>query len=157
VNGQPISRLSVISQLEQQSGDQALQALVTQTLIQQEASKRNITISQNDVNNQIKTIQNNLSKQGQTLSAALQAQHMTQKELEDQIKLQLMVEKMVGPVKVTDKQILDYMNQNKASLPATVTPSQVAQQLQQQNLQQKEQEFVSGLQSKSHVTYWVSY
>jgi len=45
VNGQPISRFTVISELEKQSGKQALTSLVNQTLIFQEAKKKNITVS----------------------------------------------------------------------------------------------------------------
>ncbi len=157
VNGQPIYRLDVINQLEQQYGDQEMQSLVTQALIKQEANKRHITVSQQEINSQMTTIENNLKKQGETLDSALQQQHMTKQQLTDQIVLQQEIQKMVGNVNVTDQQVKDYMNQNKGSLPAGTTASQVKQQLQQQELQQKEQQFVTDLQTHAHITSWVDY
>ncbi len=157
VNGQPIYRLDVINQLEQQYGDQEMQSLVTQALIQQAASQRHITVSQQEINSQITTIENNLKKQGETLDSALQQQHMTRQQLTDQIVLQQEIQKMVGKVVVTNQQVKDYMSQNKGSLPAGTTTSQVNQQLQQQELQQKEQQFVTDLQTHAHITSWVDY
>ena len=157
VNGQPIYRFNVIGQLEQQYGDQEMQSLVTQALIQQAASQRHITVSQQEINSQITTIENNLKKQGETLDSALQQQHMTRQQLTDQIVLQQEIQKMVGKVVVTNQQVKDYMSQNKGSLPAGTTTSQVNQQLQQQELQQKEQQFVTDLQTHAHITSWVDY
>ncbi|HUD44797.1 MAG TPA: SurA N-terminal domain-containing protein [Patescibacteria group bacterium] len=157
VNDQPISRLDVIKSLEQQGGKQALQSIVTTTLIKQEANKRGISVSQNDINNELKTIQGNLSKQGQTLDSALAAQGMTKQSLIDQITLQKEVEKMVGPVTVTNKDVSDYISKNKANIPPGTTDAAVKTQLQQQELQQKEQSFVEGLQNKAKISYWVNY
>ena len=157
VNGQPIYRLDVVNQLEQQYGDQEMQSLVTQALITQEANKRHITVSQQEINSQMTTIENNLKKQGETLDSALQQQHMTKQQLTDQIVLQQEIQKMVGNVTVTDQQVKDYMNQNKGSLSVGTTASQVKQQLQQQELQQKEQQFVTDLQTHAHITSWVDY
>src|SRR5258706_15504399 len=42
VNGQPISRLSIIQESEKQSGKQALETIVRNTLIEQEAHKANV-------------------------------------------------------------------------------------------------------------------
>ncbi len=40
VNGQPISRLSLVRELEKQGGKQAMDSLITKTLIDQEAKKK---------------------------------------------------------------------------------------------------------------------
>lgn len=157
VNGQPISRLNVIHSLEQQGGKQALDSLITDTVIKQEASKRHITITQQDIDSQMKGIESNLAKQGQTLDAALAAQGMTRSDLTQRIMIQSYVQKMVGPVSVSDKEISDYMTQNKDSLPPGSDANSVKQQLMQQKLQQKEQTFVQDLTSKAKVTRWVNY
>jgi hypothetical protein len=54
VNGQPISRLTVIQDLERQGGKQTLDTLITKSLIKQEAKKKNITVSQADINSELK-------------------------------------------------------------------------------------------------------
>jgi len=50
VNGQPISRFSVIGELERRGGSQALDSLINQTLILQEAKKQNVTTTDQEIN-----------------------------------------------------------------------------------------------------------
>src|SRR5690349_4974212 len=45
VNGQPISRLSVVREAEKQSGKQSLETIIRNTLVEQEAKKLNVTVS----------------------------------------------------------------------------------------------------------------
>ncbi len=157
VNGQPVSRWAVVHSLEQQGGKQALDSIITDTVIKQEAAKQNITVKQSDIDSQIKTIETNLSKQGETLDSALQAQGMTRQDLNDRMRIQLLVQKMVKPVSVTDAQAKDYMDKNKDNLPPGSTLASVKQQLQQQDLQNEEQTYVNGLRSKAKIAYWVNY
>ena len=157
VNNQPISRWTVVHSLEQQGGKQALDSIITDTVIQQEAAKRHITVNQSDIDSQIKTIQSNLAKQGQTLASALQAQGMTQQDLNNRIKVQVLVQKMVAPVTVSDAEAKDYMNKNKDSVPPGSSLSSVKSQLQQQKVQSEEQSFVDSIRSKAKITYWVNY
>ena len=44
VGGRPITRVELISELEKQGGQQALESLVTKELVKQEAQKKNINI-----------------------------------------------------------------------------------------------------------------
>lgn len=162
VNGQPISRLEVVSQLEKQNGKQALSDLVVNSLIFQEAQKRHIIVSQSDVDADIKTIQDQLKAQGVTLPDALAAKGLTQSDLVDQIKLQKLLDKMVGStVKVTDDDVQAYIDKNQSSLPQDLSEDdlkkQVKSQLEQQQLQDKTQAFVADLQKKAKIMYFVSY
>ncbi len=162
VNGRPIYRPAVISELEKQNGKQALDNLITQDLIVQEAARKNITVSQKEINNQLKTIEKNISSQGLTLDQALQQQGMTKSDLTFQIKLQLMLQKLVGDnVTVTDKEIEDYIAANKDQLPAAASPEaqkeQVSQQLKNQKEQQAIQNYITKLHSDAKITYFVNY
>ena len=161
VNGQPISRLSVVRELEQQGGKQALDSLVTKSLILQEAQKRNIVISQNDVDSELKTIDANLSKQGQKLDQVLALQGMTKDQLVEQIKLQKMLEKMVGNIAVSNKEIDDYIASNAASLPQNQDENtqrqSVKTNLAQQKLNEKAQALLSELRKNAKIDYYVSY
>lgn len=162
VNGQPISRFSVISQLEEQNGKQALDNLVVESLVNQEAKKRNIVISQAEVNSEVAKIEDQLKGQGTTLDSALAARGLTRNDLNNQIKLQDELNKMVGAsVNVSDADIQKYIDQNQDSLPKDLSDSdlrnQVKQQLEQQALQTKTQAFVADLQKKASITYFVSY
>lgn len=161
VNGQMISRYSVIKELERQGGKQTLDAIVTKTLITQEAKKRNVNITPSDVDAELKRINDNLSKQGQKLDQVLALQGMSKDQLVEQIKLQKMIEKMVGSTGVTDKDVNDYITNNKESLPQDLDEKtlkvQVRQRLEQQKLNEKAQTFVENLRKTAKIDYYIKY
>ncbi|MEK7559644.1 MAG: SurA N-terminal domain-containing protein [Patescibacteria group bacterium] len=162
VNGEPISRLSIIKALEKQGGKATLDSLVTKKIIAQEIRKRNITISQSDTDGEIKKITESLKAQGTTIDQALAAQGMTRAQLDDEIKLQLSVQKMVGKdVEVSDKEIDEFIKANKAQFPEGTSEEQIKTQsterIKQQKLQQKTQEFIKNLQEKAKITNFVQY
>jgi len=162
VNGQPISRLAVVSALEKQGGKQALDNLVVESLVTQEAQKRNITVSQSDINDQLNKIEAQLKTQGMTLDDALAAQGLSKSDLMDQLKIQEMLTKMVGgQVSVSDADVQSYINNNQDSLPKNLSDAdlkaQVKSQLEQQQLQTKTQALISQLQKNAKISYFVSY
>ena len=162
VNGEPISRLSVINALEKQSGKKTLDSLITKKLILQEAKKRNITITQNDIDLEIKKITANLQTQGSTLDQALASQGMTKSDLNDEIRVQVAIAKIVGAdVTVTEKEINDFVIANKTQMAEGITEAQFRVQatgeLKQQKLQAKTQEFIKNLQDQAKVTRFTSY
>src|SRR5581483_3218458 len=102
--------LQVIQQAEKQSGKQTLDTLVRDALIEQQAKKENVTVSDQEVNAQIATLQSNLQKQGQNLNQVLATQGMTPDDLKNLIRLDQLVQKMVGKnIKVSDKEVNDYI------------------------------------------------
>lgn len=162
VNGQPISRISVVSELERQSGKQALDTLVTKTLILQEAKKQNITVNQDEINAEVKKIENNVKKQGQTLEQVLALQGMDRAGLINQIEIQKTVEKILGKdISVSDKEVQDYIATNKEALGAdpesNESKTKVKEQLTQQKLSEKFQTWLQNLQKKAKIDYFVSY
>jgi parvulin-like peptidyl-prolyl isomerase len=162
VNGEPITRIQVISDLEKQGGKQALSSLVNQTLILQEARKKNIQASQSEIDAAVKKIEDSLKSQGQTLDAALTAQGMTRQDLSFQLKLRNLVEKLLADkIKVTDKEVADYTEQNKANFPATLSADEikksVTEQLKQQKLGSASQAWLQELTKNAKINYFVNY
>lgn len=162
VNGEPIGRLSVIKELEKQGGKATLESLVTKKIITQEVRKRNITISQSDIDKEIKKIEESLKAQGTTLDQVMKTRGMTETELNDQLKLQLSIAEMVGKdVQVSDKEVIDFMTANKAQFPEGTKEEDIkkqsSEQIKQQKLQQKTQEFIKNLQDKAKITNFVQY
>ena len=160
VNGEPINRLTLINQLEKQTGKKVLEGLVTNTLILQEAKKRNITVSNNEIDSEIKNIDDNLKKRGQSLDQALALQGLTIDAIKKQVKLNLIMRKLLaGKISVSDKDISDYIDQNKKLIPQDAnledTKKQVRQQLEQQKLQEKGQELIKSLQDKAKINYLI--
>lgn len=160
VNGEPINRLTLINQLEKQAGKKVLEGLITNTLILQEAKNKNITVSSDEVNSEIKKIDDNLKKQGQSLDQALALQGLTIDVVKEQVKTSLIVKKLLaGKISVSDKDVSDYIDKNKESIPKDAkledTKKQVRQQLEQQKLQEKYQELIKSLQDKAKINYLI--
>ncbi len=162
VNGKPISRLSVIHQLEKEGGKQVLDNLVVNNLILQEANKEKVTVTSTEVSGQVNKITENLKTSGQSLDTALSSQGMTKKDLEDQVKLQILVQKMASKdISVADKDAQDYFDKNKSSYPKGTkfesVKDQIKSDLQQQKMNQAIQSWIANLKSKAKINYFVSY
>ena len=162
VNGEPITRLSVIKELEKQGGQQTLSSLVNQTLILQEAKKKNVEVSQKEIDASAKQVEDSLKSQGQNLDTALTAQGMTRQDFLMQLKLRSLVEKLLGDqIKVTDKEIADYIETNKETLPTDLKEEEITkgvrEQLKQQKLASKSQEWLANLPKNAKINYFVNY
>lgn len=162
VNGQPISRMAVVHEAEKASGKQALNNLVRNILIEQEAKKENVSVNDKEVDDELKKVESNLTKQGQKLDQVLAMQGMSRSDLRNLIRLDKLVGKMVGKsVKISDKDVKDYIDKNKDLLPKDQSDSQlkatVTDRLKQQQLNEKVQTWLSDLQTKAQILYFVNY
>lgn len=165
VNGQPITRLAYMHETESvyipdarvTAGKQALNQLVTKTLLFQEASKRNIVITEKMVDDEVATTRKSLEKSSQKLEEALSTQGDTLPAYRERIKIQKLIEKLVGDVVITDKEIADYMEKNKDSIPQTADinaiKNQVKETIKQQKYNEKLQALIQSLQQKAKVSY----
>jgi parvulin-like peptidyl-prolyl isomerase len=162
VNGEPITRIQVISELEKQGGKQSLASLVNQALILQEAKKKNIQVSQSEIEASLKQIEDSLKGQGQNLDTALAAQGMTKQDLQEQLKLRNIVEKLLADkIKVTDKEITDYIEKNKDTFPTAMKEDEVkksvGEQLKQQKMSSVSSAWLQELNKNAKINYFVSY
>ncbi len=113
VNGQPIFSWEYISELHQKAGSEILTQMINQKLIEQEISNQNIQIAQNEIDEQIKKIEDSIGTESGGLDAALSLQGMTKNDLIKQIKLQLQLEKLVkGTITISDEEIKSELAQN---------------------------------------------
>ncbi len=162
VNGQPISRVQVLQELEKEGGKSVLDNMIINNLILQEAQKEKVVITDTEINDQIKKYSDKFKSQGQDLNAALKAQGMNQNDLKLQIKLQLLVQKMAGKgITVTDQEAQDYFKQNPTAYPKGAKYADVAAEikdtLQQQKIGTAENDWVTALKAKAKINYFVSY
>jgi foldase protein PrsA len=162
VNGQPITRLSIIQELEKQGGRQALDTLVNQLLIEQEAKKKNVEVSPEEVEGAIKEIEDSLKEQGQDLNTVLSIQGMSRDDFVKQLEIRTLVEKLLADqIKVTDKEVEEYLEQNKEVLPEGVEDNelrkQVEDQLKQQKLGSQSQEWIDNLNKEANINYFINY
>src|SRR3989344_424423 len=162
VNGSPISRWSIISELEKRSGQQALDALVTKKLIDTEAAKKGIVVSQADVDKEIQTLEARITKQGGTLALALSQQGLTEAQLREQILLQKELEKILSDVTaVYDDEVTEYLAKSKTPAPTGVSDAdfktQIKEQLQSQKFGTEADKWITDAKAKANITYFVDY
>jgi hypothetical protein len=165
VNGQLINRFTVIKDLEKQGGKKVLETIVLKTLINQEAKKRKLSVTQDEVDKELLKIENNVTSQGATLDTLLAQQGMTKSDLVGEIKLQLLVTKMVEKnVTVSDKEVDEYLASQNSQISLDLTQptpglSRVQAQaaVRQQKLQGEIQSFVAELKAKAKINYFINY
>ncbi len=162
VNGNPISRISLIRELERRDGKQVLSSLVAQELILQEAKKKNVNVDKKEIDDETKKAEAGLAKQGQNLDQALAIQGLTRKDFIKQLEIEKLVEKIFAKeIQVSDKEVSDYVEQNKTTIPAEMkledVRSAVKKQLEQQKLSVKVQPWLQNLQKNAKINYFVNY
>lgn len=160
VNGQPITRLAYMKELEREAGKRVIQSLVSQKLILDEAKKQNVTVSEEETENEIKKIEESISKQGQNFDELLSLQGITRNELKERIKIQKLVEKMVEKeVTITDKEIDDYLKEDKETLPKDLKPEELREKakenLKQEKVAEKMQTWFGTLQNNAKINYFI--
>lgn len=162
VNGSPISRFSVIQELEKQGGKQTLESLIDKKLIGTELNKQKISVAKEEVDEEIKKIEAQVTSQGGTLEVALAQQGLTKEKLVEQITIQKKLEKLlVDKVAVTDVEIDAYIKDSKTTLPKDMRMDdfrkKIGDQLKQQKFQQEAQKWVSDLTVNAKIKYYVNY
>lgn len=162
VNGSPISRLSIIKELEKQGGKQALEAIIDKKLIETELNKQKIDVSKEEIDAEIEKIKTQVTSQGGTLEMALAQQGLTEDKLREQITIQKKLEKLLAEkVSVSEAEIDAYIKDSKAALPKDMKiedfRKQIGEQLKQQKFQSEAQQWVSDLTANAKIKYYVNY
>ena len=147
VNGEAITRISVIKELERQGGSQALEALVAEALVYQEAGKQNVRVEDSEIDGEVKRIEETVLAQGQKLDDLLSFQGLTREDFTRRLRVQLLSEKLLGDkLKVTQEEIDQYIKDNKD----TFDPA-----LSQEKLKQQVEEFLRQGKFNTDFTPWL--
>ncbi len=162
VNGNSISRMAVIKELEKQGGKQILGEMVNKKLVETELDKQKITITKADVDAEIKKLEDRFAGQGGTLAQMLTQQGLTEDVLRTQITTQLKLEKVLADkVVVTDAEIDAYIKDSKAVVPKDMKVEDfrksISEQLKSQKYQQEAQKWIADLTAKAKIKYYATY
>lgn len=162
VNSNPISRLSVIQELEKQSGKQVLEDLINKRLIETELNKQKITVTKQEIDEEIKKVEMQVTNQGGTLKMALAQQGMTEEKFREQITIQKKLEKLLADkVAVTESEIDTYIKDSKSTPSKDIKTEdfrkQISNQIKQEKFQQEAQKWVSDLTASAKIKYYVNY
>ncbi|PIQ69576.1 MAG: hypothetical protein COY22_00740 [Candidatus Tagabacteria bacterium CG_4_10_14_0_2_um_filter_40_13] len=161
INGSPITRLAVIKELEKASGKQALDSLITKKLINNEAIKKGISITSEEVDAEIKTIEDQIKAQGQTLEQALATKNMKLEDLKQQILTRKTLEKILADkLQVTEDEITKFITDNNVAIPQgqeEAYRTQIIAQLKQQKLNTEAETLITSLRSGATIKYFTNY
>lgn len=157
VNGSPITRIELYRTMEDLSGQQTLQNMVTEKLIMQEARNQNVAVTQAEIDQQIATLESNLTDSGQSLDQALAMQGQSRAGLERQIRIQTLIEKLLeGQVEISDEDIQEYLDEDLVMAPEDASEEERAdlarEQLQQDRQQQFFQTWIAGLREQAEIS-----
>lgn len=115
VNGTDITKAELYDKLVEAGGKTTLENLITTTLVDQEAKKANVTVTDADIDQEIQDLTKQFGGE-EALNNALQQSSMTIEDLKKQMPLQVKIRKLVEPkVTVTDEEISKYFDENKAT------------------------------------------
>lgn len=157
VNGQPISRLEVLSQLEKQYASQVLQNLVTQEMVKQEGQKLGIVISDEEVQAELDKINEEFVAQGSSLEEALTLQGLKLEDVKEGFKTQLLIQKIVGEnvAEVSEDETKTFIETNELGEATPELIAQTKEQLQQQKVYQESQLWLQQLRDGATVNYYL--
>ena len=170
VDKKPVSAFEYYSTLSKRYGKDINEELITQKLLENEASNKGIKISDTELNDEIKKIED---QQGgaDKLNQILQAQNISQDEFHHLVRLQLLRTKLFADVAMVNESDVDaYIAENKeafapstdASTGATIDPKEdpkLRESIKEQLAQQKTNASFSAWlqiarQSSRVVTNW---
>ena len=159
VNGQPLSRLALIKELEKQAGKNTLEGLVTKTLVLQEAEKQKVTVGDEEVSQEMAQIEEDVAAQGQDLTQVLGMQGMSREDLREQIRIQKIVEKIVKKdvEGVTEEEVENYFAENEDSFSEDADVEElkknIRQSLEQQKLSESINLWITALRDSAEINY----
>lgn len=162
VNGSPISRFSVIQELEKEGGKSTLETLINKKIIDAELAKMGIQVDSSELEERITELETQIATQGGTLEEALESEGMTLVGLRKQISTTLQLEKALAEkTMVSMEEVKTYIEANETQLPvganADAVNDQVRNQLQQQKFQTEAQKWVAEITKEAKIKYYVTY
>jgi foldase protein PrsA len=160
VNGKPITRWELTKELEKQAGQQILESMVVENIINQESSKLNIAVTQEDIDGEIDKIREQVSSQGTSLEDALAQRSMTLQDLQKQIKTQKKLEKLLQDrIEVTEEEVTTYYDENKDTLykdlDEATAKEQIKEEIKAQKMQYEASAYIEELKSKANIKHYL--
>ncbi len=154
VNGRPIFRWQLNKVMASRFGAQTLDSMISQSLVDSEARKANVRVSQEEIakkeSDLIKSLGGTVS-----LEDVLQYQGMTKSDFEDQLRIQLTVEKLLGKdITITDDEVANYIATSGSTLTATDeagVKEEARQAIFSQQMNQKLQTWFAEIKAKARI------
>lgn len=147
----PIFKWQLDQVLEKKYGKQEFEGITTELLIQKEADAKKVSVSGDEVKNEVVRLEKTLNGR-MSLNDALKAQGMTRDDFNSQVRIKLLVDKLLAnETKVEDKEIDDFIAKNKDNIissDAAQVREQVKDNLHQQKIAQQFEGWLNGIKQR---------
>jgi len=158
VNNEPIFRFQLANRLSSLYGKTVLEDLIVEKLIFQEAKKKVVTVTPEEVNQELVNIQKQLGEKTD-LDSLLALQGVKKADFLGQIKIQILLKKMLqNEIAVSEEEITKFLKENQKSMTATTEAGlkkEAKETLEQQKMTEKLNPWVSNLLSKAKILRFV--
>lgn len=160
VNGKTVDRAEFTKLLLERSGETVLQEMIAKQLLYEEADKKNITVSEAEINKQIEISRNEIKANGVTLEAYLSQRNYTMEKFREEIRDQLVVKKMFEKgIRVTESDIETFFKANNVTKgEGAILASQritIKQAITQYLLRQKYYQWVQGELKSAEIVHLI--
>ncbi len=116
VNDEVITKDELYQALVEQNGAQVLDNMITMKVIDQEAKKQKVTVTEEDINKDLDALKSSYGGEAE-FNSALQYFGYDIEDLKKDISLNLKIKKLIEPsITITEDEILEYFEENKDSL-----------------------------------------
>ena len=154
VDGKPIFSWDLNKTLQSRYGQQTLEGMIGEVLIAKEAQKSGISISEQDIAAKQKEILSSLGTEV-SLDDFLKFQGMSKIDFEQQLRMQLTVEKLLSKnLTITNSDIDNYIATNRATLTATdpaLLKEEAKKAIINNTVSEKLQSWFVGIRQKANV------
>ncbi len=162
INNQPVTSIEFYQNLKAKSGQEVLDQIIRDKIISQEAASKGIIVSPSDIDKKVKEVEDQVGGK-EELKAALTSRNITENDFRNQIKIQLLVEKLLEKdIKVSEKEIDDYIAQNpedqfvKGADPKDKkVREEISKTIKSNKLNEKFQTWYSELEKKAKISKFI--
>lgn len=158
VNGQPIYRYKLLTTTEQVYGPEVLEKLINEQVVAQEAQKRGIVITQEDLDKEFQDLKDQYKQQGVDIESVMQQSGVSKEEVQKNLQAAALQNKVVlsEGIVVTDDEVTLFFEKNKSLLPEDPAEMEATKKNVQMSLRnQKIQEFLQKLRTRAKVNYYI--
>ncbi len=121
VNGKRISKAKWHEALENSYGASIAETLINDAIIENEAKKAEVKVAEEEIQERLDYIVDRIGGE-EAYQAALKASNISEKELKEQLRIQLLYTKVIGPtIEYTDEDIKEFFTQYSAMIFPTET------------------------------------
>lgn len=115
VNGEKITKEELYQLLVEQNGSQAVNQLVSQKIVELEAKKNNITVSEAEIQEKLAELKKSYGGD-EAFATVLEYNNLSLEDLTKNLELNLKITKLLEPgISISDDEIAEYFETNKAS------------------------------------------